>query len=205
MARSLRRPPVQLGCSRDLSRQGRKGVSMRSAILGLTILLLPGAVGAQSVEQQIAEAVLPLPEGLRAGARVITVEADAKHSVLREGTNDWVCETDEPTEGFSVSCFRQNFYPLRQRNRELRGQGMAATERLATVAAEIKSGKLKVADYSMSFHLDGINRRRALPLANVRIPFATPESTGLLTEPDDHRPWLMGAGTASAHIMLPGQ
>ena len=94
-----------------------------------------------------------------------------------------------------------SFYPRIQRNRELRGQGMDPTERWTTIAAEMTSGKLTVPDYAMSFHLDGINLQRALPVANVRVPFATPESTGLLTEPDSHRPWLMSAGTAGAHIM----
>ena len=40
----------------------------------------------------------------------------------------------------------------------------------------------------------------------IYMPFATPESTGLQakgTEGGD--PWLMDAGTTSAHIMLPGQ
>ena len=36
----------------------------------------------------------------------------------------------------------------------------------------------------------------------IYVPFATPESTGLSTKGSDGAPWLMGAGTAGAHIMI---
>ena len=107
MARALRRR-ARLGPKLSVEQRGR-GVSMRTATLGCLLLMLSVVVAAQSVEQQISDAVLPLPEGLRAGARVIALGADTKQSVLREGTNDWVCEADEPTEGFEVSCYYKNF------------------------------------------------------------------------------------------------
>jgi hypothetical protein len=38
----------------------------------------------------------------------------------------------------------------------------------------------------------------------VHLPYATSESTGFSTEPDNYRPWLMDAGTPNAHVMMPG-
>jgi hypothetical protein len=36
----------------------------------------------------------------------------------------------------------------------------------------------------------------------IYVPFATPESTGLSTKANGGGPWLMGGGTAGAHIMI---
>ena len=173
------------------------------ALIVALVIAVPAA--GQSKEEQIAEAVLPLPEALRAGAKVIAYEADAKHSVLREGANGWICFPDEPTEGYRVGCYHEGLHPFVQRGRELSAEGKSGDESRSIRAAEVKSGKLKIPDYSLSFNLMGGQREMALPLTVVRVPFATKESTGLGTERDAYRPWLMRAGTVSAHIMFPGQ
>ena len=171
-----------------------------------TLAVAAPAVGQiKEKEQQIEEAVLPLPEALRADAKVIKYDADARHSVLRDGTNGWICVTDDPTEGFMVGCEYETFHPFWQRRRELYAEGKSRDEILPIRAAEVKSGKLNIPDYSLSFNLMGVRRETALPLTVVRVPFATKESTGLGTERDAYRPWLMRAGTVSAHIMFPGQ
>ena len=36
----------------------------------------------------------------------------------------------------------------------------------------------------------------------IYVPYATPESTGLGTKGGESLPWLMGEGTAGAHIMI---
>ena len=43
------------------------------------------------------------------------------------------------------------------------------------------------------------------PLMVISLPDATGESTGLPTEPNAYRPWLMHAGTPGAHIMIHGE
>ena len=171
-----------------------------------TLAVAAPAVGQiKEKEQQIEEAVLPLPEALRADAKVIRYDADAKHSVLREGTNGWICVTDDPTEGFTVGCHHESFHSFRQRRRELLADGKSRDEMRSIRAAEVESGKLKIPDYTLHFYLMGGRRETALPLTVVSVPFATKESTGLGTEPDNYRPWLMRAGTVDAHIMLPGR
>ena len=171
----------------------------------VVILVISAPAAGQSKDQQIADAVLPLPDALRAGAKVVANEPQARYSVLREGTNDWICTADEPTEGFKVSCHHKNLFPLIQRRRQLLAQGMDRYEIRSAVKAEMNSGKLKIPPSLMAFELIGERREAALSLATVWIPFATAETTGLLTEPDSHRPWLMYAGSAFSHIMFPGK
>ena len=45
----------------------------------------------------------------------------------------------------------------------------------------------------------------AVSVTVVFMPFATGAEMGLSEERDFHRPWLMYAGTAFAHVMIPGQ
>jgi len=105
-----------------------------------TLAVAAPAVGQiKEKEQQIEEAVLPLPEALRADAKVIRYDADAKHSVLREGTNGWICVTDDPTEGFTVGCHHESFHSFRQRRRELLADGKSRDEMRSIRAAEVKS------------------------------------------------------------------
>ena len=180
----------------SFSKEDTLSRTWKALLFILVLVVAAPAIGqVKEKRQQIAEAVLPLPESLRADATVVEFDADAKYSILREGTNDWICRADEPTDGFSVACYHKNLFPLIQRFLELSAQATDRNEILATIAAEMKSGKLKTPDSSLAFVLRGPNRRTALPLTNVWIPFATAASTGLPTEPDPHRPWLMNAGT----------
>ena len=84
-------------------------------------------------------------------------------------------------------------------------KGKAGDERRSILAEEFEAGKLEVPDYAVVFILRGQSREAALPLTLVWTAFATEQSTGLPTEPDSYRPWLMNAGTIGAHIMFPGK
>ena len=74
-----------------------------------------------------------------------------------------------------------------------------------TLSAEVKEGKLQVEAGWAGYSLMGMFRKNAVSLSFVYVPNATTESTGLSTEVDHYRPWLMWAGTPLAHIMLPGE
>ena len=179
---------------------------MKKVLIALSVLgcILPSAP-AQSDESLIRETVLPLPESLRAGAEVIQYEEGTRKKVIRKGTNGWICAADDPGGEFMVLCYYRELQHLYQRARELALQGEGAEERQSILGKEAKSGKLKVPEHGVAFVVRGLNQEVALPLTVVVLPFATAESTGLPTEIDPHRPWLMNAGTATAHIMLPGQ
>ena len=136
---------------------------------------------------------------------MIAYETDGEPEVLRKGTNDWICEADDPTPGLLIRCHHVNLEPFRQRQRELIDEGFTGESMGSILAKEIISGDLKMPDYSVEFFVRGQNLTSALPWTVVWLPLATEESTGLPTEPDPYRPWLMRAGQGNAHIMFPGK
>ena len=182
---------------------------MRNCVLLLAVALsltFVGAVEAQSVDDQIAEAVLPLPESLRSGATVVTYDTEGNSRVLREGTNTIVCQPDGPADGFSVQCYHESRVPTRNFQAALRAQGKSDEEVQAGVSAAQEAGTLQaLPSGSMHYRLQGDDAESASLLWTIRIPGATHESTGLPTEPGDGTPWLMRAGTPAAHVMIPGR
>ena len=77
---------------------------MRHAVFLGVFLLIAVTTHAQSDEALIAEATSPLPDQLRDGAKVVATDSDGNRTVLREGTNAFVCSPDDPAPGFRVGC-----------------------------------------------------------------------------------------------------
>ena len=59
----------------------------RVFLLGLVVTALPSALDAQSVDEQIARAVMAAPANLQADAAVITFDESGEIVVVREGSN----------------------------------------------------------------------------------------------------------------------
>ncbi len=69
---------------------------MKYLALASCLLLASPTVGASqstagSIEEQITEALLPLPDALKDGAMVVTYDEDGNRKVLREGDNGIYC------------------------------------------------------------------------------------------------------------------
>jgi hypothetical protein len=161
-------------------------------------------------EEQVAAAVLPLPEAMRAGARVLGYDAAGKFVTLREGKG-MVCLAQYPKEPqFHVSCYHEAMEPFMARGRELRDAGTAAAQVDTVRFAEVKSGKLKMpTDPAALYQIFGksydpktqaVTEGRRLYV--VYVPFATGASTGLPERPRGNDPWIMLPGTPKAHIMF---
>ena len=180
------------------------------AVLALAGLSPFATAANQTTEEQIAEAVQPLPEGLRAGATVVVYDAESgARKVLRQGTNTLECEPRNAETGF-IRCYNNLTVPRKELEAKLRAQKKTAKEIQETVAAEIKAGTLKVAPYgTMAYRLatkEGVIKR----LWVMSVPMATPESIGVSTTSQRDAalkghpiPWLMLAGTPGAHVMIP--
>ena len=172
------------------------------------LLILVGGVGSaqeKSPELQIREALRALPEALREGATVIGY-TDGESRVLRTGPGEMICLADDPTlsdarGAFFVNCFPRSLEAFENRRAELG----ADPDLLEILRSEVESGRLKVPEMAIRYTLRGHAAEGALPLAVLHVPFATAQSTGLSTEPDHFRPWLMNESTVMAHVMLPGQ
>ena len=176
----------------------------RTAVWSAALVALTVVVSAQPAKnQRVAEAVLPLPDSQRVAATVVEYDGEGDRSVLREGTNDWICVADDPAPGFSVSCHHRSLDQFHHIAYQLEAQGRGA-ERNVVREREYKAGKLQMPDFAVEYHVRGSSKVNALPITVIGVPFATAKSTGLPTEQHLRRPWIMGEGKVQAHIMLPG-
>jgi hypothetical protein len=176
-------------------------------LLGILFLALNGVASAQdrSAEQQIRETLRALPEALRDGATVLGYE-DSGRQILRAGSGEMICWADDPNlsdarGAFFVNCFPKSLEAFENRRAELSSNA----DLFEILRSEVESGRLNMPEMAIRYTLRGHSSEGAVPLAALHVPFATAESTGLSTEPDHFRPWLMNESTVMAHVMLPGQ
>ena len=167
-----------------------------------------------SAAYQIAAAVTPLPEEMRAGATVLGYTAAGKPIVrLREGTNDMICLLPDPSSPqFHAACYHKAMEPFMARGRELRASGVSGGQVDTVRFAEVRTGKLKMPTQpSMLYQIFGGSFDSVTAKASggnslfvTYIPFATPETTGISARPSATSPWIMFPGTPKAHIMYAG-
>ncbi len=156
----------------------------------------------------IANAVLPIPEDLRAGAEVLGQSESGEISVLREGSNEMVCVADRPGDDrFQVICYHESLAPMIARGCELRADSVEDVngQRHAEMdAGDLAKPELGATLYNMTMDLDKFDPETAsTTLYSIYTPYATAASTGLPSSPSaPGAPWMMRAGTASSHIMV---
>ena len=165
--------------------------------------------------QQVAAAVIPLPEGMRAGATVMGFREAGKLVTLREGTNGMHClALYVMRPDFHVACYHKSLEPFMARGRELRASGVTGSQVDSVRFREVREKKLAMptmgALYSVTTEKanydPATNKLKGAPnlLAVVYVPNATPESTGIPAQPRPDGPWMMFPGTLKAHIMMVG-
>lgn len=207
---------------------GVSTASQRDAALkgkGLPWMMLPGTPGAHimipinppvknstisdEAPDEIAQALLPLPEDLRPTATVYKYDArTGDRIVLRKGTGAIEC-TPRADDGFT-RCTNAVTAPRRDLAAKLKAQGKSDKDIDEAVAAAMKAGTIKPTPFgTLSYRLYGKTDRIQL-LWVLSVPGATPESVGVSAGSQrdealvgDGRPWLMLAGTPGAHIMIP--
>ena len=189
-------------------------------LLAVALMIVPATLAAQdeaapvmipTVEQQVAAAVLPLPESFRESATVMGYRTADKLEILRLEDGPMICLADNPSEErFHVACYHRSLEPFMARGRELRTQGISNVDSVRY--PEVESGKLpmpnRAALWSMTGPPGSMDYATMTPSEGVRalyvvyMPGATPESTGLPATPGPNSPWLMFPGTPKAHIMF---
>src|SRR5437868_1139943 len=99
-----------------------------------------------SASYQIAAALTPLPEEMRAGAAVLGYAAVGKSLVtLREGKNDMICLAPDPAAtAFHAACYHRAMEPFMARGRSLRATGVTGGQVDTVRFAEVRAGKLKM-------------------------------------------------------------
>src|SRR5512140_532370 len=95
--------------------------------------------------QQIAAAVTPLPEELRAVAAVLGYTSPGKLVSLRAGKNDMICLAPDPRQkSFHSACYHRSMEPFMARGGELREQGVKGGQVDTVRFAEVKAGKIQM-------------------------------------------------------------
>ena len=194
----------------------RRGVPLSALpFLGALGVLIPMALSAQAPPPavQIAAALLAAPEEARDDATVIGWTADGRNETLRRGSNDLVCLADNPAQdGWSVACYHESLEPYMARGRDLAREGVTeGQERLRMRWAEAEAGTLAMPEEPATLYVlagqgyDAATNtvERSFLRWVLYTPWATLEDTGLTAEPTaPGAPWLMGPGTAGAHVMI---
>lgn len=166
--------------------------------IGWALVTIPQVSAAQTVDEQIAEAVLAAPEPLRAGATVIVRDDQGIPTIIRHGTNELVCEPDKPGGGFAVECYHSSFQDVMDWISQRLAEGARSFPELFASGgpdADVSPG-------AMQYALVGPTQDQAVLRLSINLPHATAESTGLPTSERLDGPWLMWAGTSAAHIMF---
>ena len=177
----------------------------RTLALCLVIIASPVLGQEPDTDKRVEDALLALPEHMRNEATVAYFEA-GKRVVLKEGSNGMTCQPDDPdAPGFAVWCYPRSHDAYAQRWYELAAEGNEPSAVDSMIAAEIKEKTLEWPAAAVNYNLRGPSLDTAVPLTVIFMPFATGETLGITEERQFNRPWLMRAGTAYAHVMIPGQ
>lgn len=168
-----------------------------------------------SKDIQIATATLAAPESEKSIATVMGYSSlDGTLEVIREGSGDIICLTDDPTKsGFGVSCYHKDLEPFMARGRVLKAEGLNGKEVFDKREEEVKAGSLSMPEDPATLFVltapDDQYDRSTGQVDNtylryvIYIPYATVESTGLPLSPENPgMPWIMDPGTHRAHIMI---
>jgi hypothetical protein len=166
--------------------------------------------------QQIAAAVLPLPEVMRKQAAVLGYAPDMSFTTLRPGSNGMVCMTSPPgSDQFDVRCYHECFMPVVRRLRELTESNASQEEIYRLIDADLKSKKLSIPDhptagYRMLGPISAYDPRtntvskEVESWQSVHFPYKTADEIGLPEEGQVPRtmPYVMSSGTFWSHVMI---
>ncbi len=181
---------------------------------GLLTTALAQTPTVPSPEVQIKTAVLAAPADKRAGAAVYGYDAQQQFTLLRNGTNEFICLADDPAQkGLNVSCYHRDLEPFMKRGRELKQAGKKPDEILKIREEEVKAKKFQMPSQpSTLFSYTAKAENFDAATGDVKdgylryvvyIAYATAESTGLPLKPEaPGMPWIMDPGTHRAHIMI---
>jgi flagellar motor component MotA len=171
-----------------------KGANRMKHVIAVIFTLAPLLALRQETPKanQIREALMPLPELLRDSATVVLDASPGKRVILRKGGNGLICRANSTKSMFDVYCHTQELDAFYTRFAQLALEGKSNSEIRDIVNAEVASGKLKSPPVGAAvYEMSGDSSESSLPLMAIYLPYATSTSTGLSSERDHYRPWLM--------------
>jgi hypothetical protein len=177
-------------------------------LLGLALAAVPYTLNGQSVDQQIAAALLAAPANLKDEAAVITFDSNGEIEVIREGSNGLMCwdSSNEPGRqgNWTSQCTSELNRARVQQNHQFSHRGSTPEEIQALFDEAEADGSREVPTYgTMYYHWRG-DAETGGPHTNIAVPFATEDLSGIPEGRRNDAMWIMGAGTSGAHLMIPG-
>ena len=179
-----------------------------------TDLSNPGGASSRAntkmISDPIEQAVLPLPDDLKAGAAVVRYDAaTGERYVLREGTNMIECQPYDPETQF-IRCYHNSRAAELELRAKLAAQGNSDEEIQAAVTAAVAAGTIAerpfgAIDYRLYQDDDRIKYLWILRLPNatsaeLAMPIGSQRDNSLAGR---GLPWMMREGTPAAHLMIP--
>jgi hypothetical protein len=150
--------------------------------LAVNMLDEGGPVLVESSEIQMARAIAAGPKEITDQARIIGSDAQGNRIVLREGNNDFICQSGKPQfVAQPASCYTVNSKP------RVTYMLAGATQRSISDPDDKTSAPLAVGPHWM-----------------IMLPF-DPKTTGLPVTYSDTGVYIMWAGTRSAHLHIMGR
>jgi hypothetical protein len=164
----------------------------------------------KAITDPIEQAVLPLPDGLKAGATVARYDTETgERHVLRQGTNAIECQPLDPQTQF-IRCYHNARVPELELTTKLTAQGRSEEEIQTAVTAALAAGTVAERPFGAIDYRLYQDDDRIKYLWILRVPNATPEQLGMSTGSQRDSslagqglPWMMRAGTPGAHLMIP--
>lgn len=196
-----------------MMREGTPGAHLMVPINGTDLSNKGGAekkMNTKSLSDKVAQATLPLPEDLRAGAAVVEYDkATGARKTLREGSNMIVCQPRDEESGFT-RCGHKDNLAEEDLRAKLKAEGKSNEDIQAAVAAAEEAGTIAPRKFGqLGYRLYEEDDRLKL-LWVMRLPNATSAELGMPTGSQRDNalagkglPWMMREGTEGAHLMIP--
>ena len=179
----------------------------RPTVIAVCLLAVSTAAFAQAPQEEIEKATMPAPRSLKEGATVIKWKPDFTYDTLRQGTNTLVCYDQSgwaAEQPFSVQCTNLANLPRVAQNKKFEAIADTAARQAALAEAEKDGSRIKPEYGSVFITMSGKSQDTTRTHMTVAVPGASTQTTGLPENNKQGGVWIMGAGTSSAHLMIPG-
>ena len=166
-----------------------------------------GATFAQAPTDPVDRALIAAPDNMKKDATVVKWKSDFTYDTLKKGTNRMVCYelSGFPTHpAFMAECTSIANLDRVAQNLKFKAIPDKAASQKAFDDAEKGGTRVKPEFGSVWLHVMGADPEHTRKHVTVAVPGATAQSMNLPDNPRQGGIWIMGAGTSTAHLMIPG-
>jgi hypothetical protein len=174
--------------------------------IGLSILAVSAVTFGQS-SPDVDKILAAAPPNMQKDATVIKWKSDFSYDTLKKGTNKIVCYdlSGFPTHpAYMLECTSTANLDRVAQNLKFEAISDKAARDAAFDKAEKDGSRVKPEFGSVWLHVMGQDAEHTRKHVTIAVPGATGKSMGLPENGQQGGMWIMGAGTTTAHLMIPG-